>query len=60
MLRMASVSILVGYEERVSRVEKVSSVDVTEGSSLVVLRVRMRWFVFWVFLVVLRVVGLFH
>ena len=43
-----------------SRVEKVSSVDVTEGSSLVVLRVRMRWFVFWVFLVVLRVVGLFH
>ena len=32
---MASVSILVGCEERESRVERVVSVGVTDGSSLV-------------------------
>ena len=43
MLRMASVSTLVGCEDRVSRVERVVSVGVTDGSSLVlaVLRVRI-------------------
>ena len=62
MLRMASVSTLVGCEDRVSRVERVVSVGVTDGSSLVlaVLRVRILLFVVRVFLVVLRTVGLFH
>ena len=39
-LRMVSVSVLVGCKERVSRVERVSSVGVTDVSSLVVLCVR--------------------
>ena len=60
ILRMVSVSVLVGCEERVSRVETVSIVGVTDVSSLVVLRARLRWFVLRVFLVVLRAVGLFH
>ena len=34
MFRMASVSILVGWEERVSSVERVLSVGVMDGSSL--------------------------
>ena len=37
ILRMVSLSILVGCEEGVSRVERVSSVGVTDVSSLVVL-----------------------
>ena len=55
---MVSESILVGCEERVSRVERVVSVGVTDVSSLVVLRARLRWFVLRVFL--LRAVGLVH
>ena len=56
---MASVSILVGCEERESRVERVvSGVGVTDGSSLVVLRASLRWFILRVFL--LRAVGLVH
>lgn len=57
---MASVSILVGCEEQESRVERVVSVGVTDRSSLVLLRKRVRWFVLRVFLVVLHTVGLFH
>ena len=34
MLRMALLLILVGCEDRVSRVERVSSVGVMDGSSL--------------------------
>ena len=45
---MASVSFWVGSEERASRVERVG---VTDGSSLVVVRVRLCWFVLRVFLV---------
>ena len=43
ILRMVSVSVLVGCEERVSVVQRVSSVGVTDVSSLVALRVRRRW-----------------
>ena len=58
---MASVSILVGCEERASRVESVVSVGVTDGSSLVMmLRVRILLFVVRIFLVVLRTMGLLH
>ena len=53
---MAAVLILVGCEVRVSRVERVSSVGVTDVSSLVV--TGRRWVVLRVFL--LRAVGLFH
>ena len=62
ILRMASVSTLVGWEVRVSSVERVSSVGVTDVSSLVlaVLHVGILLFVVRVFLVVLRTVGLFH
>ena len=56
ILRMVSVSVLVGCEERVSRVERVSSVGVTDVSSLV--GTRGLWFVLRVFL--LRAVGLVH
>ena len=55
---MAAVSILGGCEDRVSRVERVSSVGVTDVSSLLVMR--ERWFVLRVFLVVLRAAGLVH
>ena len=58
ILRMVSGSILVWCEDRVSRVERVSSVGVTDVSSLV--GTRGLWFVVRVFLVVLRAVGLFH
>ena len=61
ILRMASVSMLVGWEVRVSSVERVSSVGVTNVSSLVMLRLGMRWFVLRFFLVFcLCVLGLFH
>ena len=52
------VSILVGCEERVSRVERVVSVGVTDVSSLVVLCLTRRRFV-RVFLC-LCALGLFH
>ena len=55
---MACVSILVGWEDRVSSVERVSSVGVTDVSSLVETR---RWCFVRVFLdLLLRAVGLFH
>ena len=58
ILRMVSLSMLVGCEERVSRVEIVSSVGVTDVSSLAV--TGRRCFVLQVSLVLLRAVGLFH
>ena len=54
------MSMLVGWEVRVSSVERVSSVGVTDVSSLVMLRLGMRWFVLRFFLCVLRAAGLFH
>ena len=44
LIRMASVAILVEYEEQVSRVQRVSSVGVTDKVPLVVLCTRRCWF----------------
>ena len=57
---MVSLSILVGWEVHVSSVDRVSSVGVTDVSSLVV--TGGRWCFVWVFLVLCLcdAVGLFH
>ena len=61
MFRMASVSLQFGSKDQVSRVQRVLSVGVMDGSFLVVLCAVRRWFVVFVrVFFVLRTVGLLH
>ena len=55
-----SINILVKCEEQVSTVERIVSVGVIDGSSLVALCARICLFVVRFFLVVPCTVGLFH